>query len=205
MKTLLLASGGLKSTFIAAYCLRDNEEVTFLFIDHDQVALEQEYHAASEIARFYKCKLIVDALDLPSGWPPFKSTYMWIHALMKAHQMGCDFVYDGLSKDDRRLEAKSDYFGTLRLLIDKIQPAFVNWELVKKVELEALTLNLDAERIIRLGEEIGVPWRLTWSCEEGGEIHCGTCRGCKRRRWGFFRNARMGVVDPTVYRVREEP
>lgn len=50
--------------------------------------------------------------------------------------------------------------------------------------------------IARLGTELRVPFSLTWSCYEGGAVHCGLCGTCVERREAF-RDA--GVVDPTEY------
>ena len=50
--------------------------------------------------------------------------------------------------------------------------------------------------IARIGEELGVPWRQTWSCYEGGDIHCGRCGTCVERREAF---QLAGIVDPTDY------
>ncbi|KKL66142.1 hypothetical protein LCGC14_2147910 [marine sediment metagenome] len=50
--------------------------------------------------------------------------------------------------------------------------------------------------IIRLGERLGVPWELTWSCYKGEELHCGICPTCRARRDGFLDS---GVRDPTIY------
>lgn len=55
---------------------------------------------------------------------------------------------------------------------------------------------LDKAAIIRLGQELGVDWSLTWSCYAGGEHHCGVCPTCRARRRGF---EDAGVKDPTVY------
>ena len=52
-------------------------------------------------------------------------------------------------------------------------------------------------QVIRRGENLGVPWELTWSCYEGGDEHCGNCPTCIARRDAFI-GAR--VVDPTTYK-----
>lgn len=51
-------------------------------------------------------------------------------------------------------------------------------------------------RIVARGEELGAPWRQTWSCLKGGDAHCGTCPGCADRAAGF-REAE--IEDPTLY------
>ena len=50
--------------------------------------------------------------------------------------------------------------------------------------------------IISYGHSHGTPYELTWSCYQGGELHCGTCATCRARREAFLR---AGVPDPTAY------
>jgi 7-cyano-7-deazaguanine synthase len=44
--------------------------------------------------------------------------------------------------------------------------------------------------------ELGVPLELTWSCYEGGEVHCGRCGTCVERAEAI---ATAGLADPTTY------
>lgn len=55
--------------------------------------------------------------------------------------------------------------------------------------------------IASIGAHLGVPYRLTWSCYEGGQPgnpdqHCGRCGTCVERAEAF---ALAGVPDPTDY------
>lgn len=50
--------------------------------------------------------------------------------------------------------------------------------------------------IAAMGEQLGVPWDLTWSCYRGADYHCGTCGTCVERREAFHE---AGVTDPTGY------
>lgn len=55
--------------------------------------------------------------------------------------------------------------------------------------------------IATVGDELGVPWGDTWSCYEGGDVHCGACGTCFERREAF---AMAGVADPTEYKATPE-
>ncbi len=57
-------------------------------------------------------------------------------------------------------------------------------------------LKTDKAGIVAQGTKLGVDWTRTWSCYEGGEIHCGKCATCFERREAF---AKAKVADPTTY------
>jgi 7-cyano-7-deazaguanine synthase len=50
--------------------------------------------------------------------------------------------------------------------------------------------------IARLGADLRVPWADTWSCYQGGVVHCGRCGTCRERLEAF---ALAGADDPTEY------
>ena len=54
----------------------------------------------------------------------------------------------------------------------------------------------DKAEIVRIGHRLGVPFAETWSCYEGGALHCGQCGTCVERREAFMF---AGVDDPTEY------
>ncbi len=64
------------------------------------------------------------------------------------------------------------------------------------VKLEAPFAQTDKAEVVRRGLELDVPFELTWSCYEGGEVQCGTCATCRDRRRAFAAN---GAQDPVPY------
>ncbi|MBW3634868.1 MAG: 7-cyano-7-deazaguanine synthase QueC [Armatimonadetes bacterium] len=66
----------------------------------------------------------------------------------------------------------------------------------KELKLYAPFSKTDKAGIVRQGAKIGVPFAQTWSCYEGGEVHCGRCATCFERREAF---AKANVADPTIY------
>lgn len=67
-------------------------------------------------------------------------------------------------------------------------------------------ITYDKDKVVRLGEELGVPWIYTYSCYAGHgfrrvkgkklPVHCGLCSNCKRRKLAF---KDAGVKDPSIY------
>jgi len=66
----------------------------------------------------------------------------------------------------------------------------------EKFHLEAPFITKTKADIAKLGDDLGVPYELTWSCYKGGEVHCGRCGTCVERVEAFLV---AGVTDPTEY------
>ena len=64
------------------------------------------------------------------------------------------------------------------------------------VELHTPFSRMTKADIVKLGEKLNVPFKVTWSCYEGGEKHCGVCGTCIERIEAF---ELVGVKDPTMY------
>ena len=52
------------------------------------------------------------------------------------------------------------------------------------------------EDIVKFGNNLGVPFQMTWSCYKGGQKHCGKCGTCTERREAF---QLANIDDPTEY------
>jgi len=64
------------------------------------------------------------------------------------------------------------------------------------IEIRTPLIAMSKADIVRKGEGLGVPWKLTWSCYQGGEKACGVCDSCQLRLKGF---REAGVKDPLPY------
>jgi len=62
--------------------------------------------------------------------------------------------------------------------------------------LEAPFIQKTKANIAKLGDDLGVPYELTWSCYKGGAVHCGRCGTCVERIEAFLV---AEVTDPTEY------
>jgi 7-cyano-7-deazaguanine synthase len=65
-----------------------------------------------------------------------------------------------------------------------------------KVRLITPFVHSMKSEIIKKGDELDVPYYLTWSCYKGESLHCGTCPTCISRHESFLT---AGVADPTKY------
>jgi 7-cyano-7-deazaguanine synthase len=64
------------------------------------------------------------------------------------------------------------------------------------VQLETPFVHTTKAGIAQLGAELEAPVDLSWSCYEGGTVHCGRCGTCVERAEAFHL---AGVPDPTTY------
>ncbi len=72
--------------------------------------------------------------------------------------------------------------------------------------LLAPLITYDKDKVVELGERLGVPWEYTYSCYAGYgfktvggrklPVHCGYCSNCRRRKLAF---KGAGVDDPSIY------
>jgi 7-cyano-7-deazaguanine synthase len=69
------------------------------------------------------------------------------------------------------------------------------------VELHCPFIGMTKAEIVALGARLGVDFAATWSCYEGGDVHCGQCGTCFERREAFLL---AGVSDPTSYLATPE-
>lgn len=64
------------------------------------------------------------------------------------------------------------------------------------VELLSPFIEKTKHEIVEIGQNLNVPFELTWSCYKGLEYHCGKCGTCVERIEAF---EKAGVQDPTEY------
>lgn len=62
--------------------------------------------------------------------------------------------------------------------------------------IEAPFVDMDKSQIVKLGEKLEVPFKETWSCYVGTDLHCGACSSCRERKRAF---KEANVFDPTEY------
>ena len=87
--------------------------------------------------------------------------------------------------------------------IDKLNeliPIANAWEGEDSPRVVAPFIDYSKDMIVKLGADMGVPYEKTWSCYQGGDVHCGRCGTCVERQEAFHL---AGVQDPTEYEDNE--
>ena len=203
MKSLVLCSGGIKSTFLTIEATKDSD-VTLLFIDYGQPARAQERAAVYAIAERIKRPVVVTkAQGFPSLHEPLlRFLCFFCHAAITARQLDCPKIYHGLSRDDianiNDPKLAEEFVTGLQRLLDMSLPNYDHAGLwLGDLEVDTPLRRLRMEHILRLGNEWRISWAQTWSCLCGLTHHCGECTRCLRRKRAFKREANK--EDPTYY------
>lgn len=217
---VLIFSGGLDSA-VTAYKLRDDGViVSLLSFNYGQRHVKELAHAANLADQLGESHDIVDLTSLgrilggsaltdpvvpvPHGHyraetmrstvVPNRNAIMLEIAAGSAVACGADAVAFGAHSGDHAIypDCRPEFFTLIQASISAgneghIDPGF---------QLVAPFLDLTKTDIVREGARLGVPFELTWSCYEGGDVHCGACGTCVERREAFDE---AGVADPTDY------
>lgn len=126
-----------------------------------------------------------------STYVPFRNGLFLSSAASIALSKDCGVIYYGAHADDSAGAAYPD-----------CSPAFnhaMNEAIYEGsghlLRIEAPFVNKNKAEVVKMGLELGVPYELTWSCYEGGEIPCGKCGTCIDRAAAFAANR---VEDPIL-------
>lgn len=214
---IVVVSGGMDSTVLAYQATGLFSRVDLLSVDYGQRHRKELAYAAMTAQRL-GCRHDVVALPLaemltgsaltdasvevPHGHyaadnmaltvVPNRNAVLISVAYAVAVARGADAVLVGVHAGDHHV-----YPDCRPAFVSALDEALrIGNEGVGDVRLEAPFVNHSKTDIARLGGRLGVEWSETWSCYEGGEVHCGRCGTCVERHEAF-RDA--GIDDPTTY------
>lgn len=224
MKAIVLLSGGLDSTTALYAARRDGREAIPLSIHYGQLH-ERELEAAKRIAASLKLEHWIIPLSLPWGGSALTDSRFRVPKGRDEKQMAKEIpvtyvparnsIFLSLAASLAEVkEAEEIYFGANALDYSgypDCRSAFLETfeELIlrgtkagsqgRRIRIVAPLLKLSKGEIVRLGQELGVPYEQTWSCYEGREFPCGECDSCLLRAKGF---REAGMEDPLASSLR---
>ncbi len=224
MKAMVLSSGGVDSATALGMAVekygRDN--VIALAVSYGQKH-DKELQAARAVAGFYQVEaLFLDLYsifqysdstllkqskeEIPKGsyeaqqrgelkpvstYVPFRNGLFLSAAASLALSKGCSVIYYGAHKDDGAGAAYPDCSPAFHRAISQAV-----WEgSGGQVRIEAPFIDKNKKEVVKIGLSLGVPYELTWSCYEGGEVPCQKCGTCLDRAAAFAAN---GAADPAL-------
>lgn len=228
MEALVLFSGGVDSTTCLGIAVDKygSENVLALSVSYGQKhtkeidsarAVAKHYGVElyeldlSEMFRFSDCSLLkgsseevphesyAEQLKETNGSPvstyvPFRNGLFISSAAAIAISRGCSVIYYGAHSDDAAGNAYPDCSETFNnAMSEAVWVGSGN-----QVRIEAPFVSKTKADVVKMGLALGVPYELTWSCYEGGDVPCGKCGTCIDRAKAFAEN---GVSDPALYNV----
>lgn len=214
--TVLIYSGGLDSTVLLYQLISEGRTVEALSVDYGQRHFA-ELNAARTIAQAWKVPITtvrVSPSDMlfqgssqtDAGVPvphghyanesmrktvvPNRNMIMLSLAAARAISIKAKCVAYGAHAGDHAIypDCRGDFVEAMGTAF-----ALCNWN---TVELYAPFVTWKKWQIVQLGYPLGVPFAKTWSCYEGGTVHCGRCGTCVERREAFELSE---IKDPTEY------
>ena len=190
MKTLLLFSGGMDSSYLLHKLTQQInnpskkssnviKEVICLFFNYQQPHAKKELFAAKQIPKIYEAKLIIEELafkflvkDMKKSPVIFNRNMIFLAlagAIAKKNE--CGSIHIGCTKSD--FETFSD---CRPLFLREMNDAML---ISIGIHVVAPLVGITKKEIVEKNND--VPWHLTWSCYAGNSEPCGDCLACKER------------------------
>lgn len=222
-KAVVLLSGGLDSSTALAIAHQQGFELHALSFDYGQ-RHQREVDAAAAVARHYGVQyqktITIDlrafggsaltadfdvphsrslekmSQEIPITYVPARNTIFLSFALAYAEVTDANDIFLGINAIDYSgyPDCRPEYLEAYERMANLATKATTQDGRV--FHIHAPLLRMNKAEIICKGIELGVPYELTWSCYEGGELACGTCDSCLLRLNGF---AEAGLQDPIGY------
>lgn len=222
--TLVVISGGLDSTAVAAICKNKyGDLIELLHFDYGCRATAQERHAVGQISKALDAPLhVVNMRDIftqiggsrltgthkkiDNGekgaeraieWVPARNTILASVAMGIAEASGFDQIALGINLE----ESGGGYTDNVLDLYEGFN-SLMQWIVGEGKRLAFISPvgHMMKHEIVSAGIEAGAPFELTWSCYNNGDVHCGNCGPCIMRRRAFERG---GYVDPVPFAAEE--
>ncbi len=222
-RAVVLCSGGMNSAVVATMAAGDHElAMLHARFEHRAAQREEEcfrkqvasFDAAHELcigmphveqiggnARVSRKLPIEDAMAIGEGRStshiPGLIGALLGAAFQWASVIGATKIFLGVSEDlgppgPRTGSIYPDY---CREYIELYRHAFRFASEQRPISIETPVVDLSRTEIVKLGNRLGAPFDLTWSCISSPAEPCGACLGCATRNRGFLDAA---LPDPIL-------
>lgn len=219
-RAVILLSGGLDSTVLAAAMLEDGWSLSALSVDYGQ-RHQRELLAAERVAAAlgiphrilnlsWFASLIPASSQTDASVPvpyghyaeatmkvtvvPNRNMVMLSVAAAHALGIGAQAIAIAAHAGDHAIypDCREEFMQAFLACVRS-----GNWD-ADGLHLHRPFVGMSKADIARVGRDANAPMHLTYSCYEGQAVHCGRCGTCVERREAFDL---AGVPDPTEYRA----
>jgi 7-cyano-7-deazaguanine synthase len=216
-KSVIVLSGGMDSTVLLEDALKQGKEVCAISFDygskHNQTELQMVANCCQIknidhkiiklpfINELFSSSLLqsgdaipegkYDADNMKSTVVPFRNGIMMSIAAGYAESIEANEVLLGSHAGDHFI------YPDCRPEFNKAFSQAVSIGTDNKVQVVFPFAHIDKREIGDLGRSMNVDFSKTWTCYQGGEIHCGVCGSCDERKYALrFEEG----LDPTEYK-----
>ena len=222
-KAVVLFSGGLDSTTVLVYAMKQGYDVyplTFSYGQRHAIEIKQSERTLEkygliqrqtifsiDLTPFVNCSLINKNLEvpefaenrIPSTYVPSRNIIFLSIASGMAETLGAEKIFIGVNSVDY-----SGYPDCRPEFVDAFNKTIAvgtKQGVESGIKVEAPILNMSKKEIIELGMSLGVDYSLTHSCYDPTPdgLSCGVCDSCRLRLEGF---RQAGFKDPLDYARR---
>jgi len=201
-RAVVLLSGGLDSATALYFAKAKGYKCHCLVFDYGQLHKKEIIFAqkvakasgsSSEILKInlpWKGSALLDkkikvpqkpVSGIPSTYVPGRNIIFLSFALSFAETLKADAIFIGVHAQDYSgyPDCRPEFFRAF------VKMARVGTYGAKNIKILAPLLGKKKSQIIKLGQKLGVPFELTWSCYRGKGMPCGACDSCHYRELGF--------------------
>ncbi len=186
------------------YGQRHLKELEYARLCAESLGAEFDVVDISGIGRLLKGSALIDDVPVPHGH--YAAPNMAVTVVPNRNAIMLSIAYGVAVAEGAELVAICVHAGD-HFVYPDCRPAFIQaFDAMQREAVEGFgdeSLRLYAPfvdwtkaDIVSAGVRLGVPYADTWSCYEGGMVHCSKCGTCVERIEAF---KLAGVRDPTVY------
>jgi 7-cyano-7-deazaguanine synthase len=138
-----------------------------------------------------------ESAAIPLTYVPFRNAHFLSVAVSWAEVIGATAVFIGAVSEDSSgyPDCRPAYYDVFRQLVR------VGTRPETRIEIVTPVIGMRKREIVHLGQRLGAPLELSWSCYQFEDSACGACDSCRLRMRAF---AEAGLQDPISYRARIE-
>lgn len=215
-KALVLLSAGLDSTVNLFLAAREYTVLQTLTFDYGQRAATKEIERARALSEYLKIKNEVISLPWLKGWGKSSLTQesakipvgqevaienkkistasaksVWVPnrngiflniAAGLAESLGVEIIIPGFNAEEAATFPDNSY--------DFIRATrkSLSYSTANQVDVQCFTVNMKKNEIVKIGQDMQIPFHLIWPCYQNLEKWCGECESCLRAKRAFKAN-----------------